>query len=459
MQYALRLTAAQHSDLMAHLFPGDGNEAVAILVCGRMNGTRRHVFTVRELVPVPYDLCSERTPDKVTWSTEAIERPLAEAFVHGYAIVKVHSHPGGSRGFSESDDVSDRAFLGSVSQYMGDGLPHASVVVLPSGEMCGRAVTKGVLQDGLSPILVVGDDLRIWSATAQLRHHSTSVRQIQAFGRGTISLLQSLSVAVVGCSGTGSVVVEQLARLGVGRLVLVDPDVVQEKNLNRILNSGKEDAYLARPKVEVLAKAIARMGFGQEVTPIQSNILSRDAVRAVAECDIVFGCMDGAEGRHCLNRLSVFYTMPYIDVGVRLDADGAGGIRAISGAVHFLQPGRSSLLSRGVYDMERVVAEGLKRTNPALYAEQLAEGYLRGVDEDRPAVIPVNSFFASLAVQELLARLHPFRYQPNSRYAYLGGSLCDLSFFPEEEGENCAALARHVGRGDVEPLLENPELS
>jgi hypothetical protein len=342
---------------------------------------------------------------------------------------------------------------------MGDGRPHASVIVLPSGEMFGRAVVKGELHDQLLSILVVGDDLQIWNSTNQLRDRSTSIRQIQAFGRGTVSLLQCLSVAVVGCSGTGSIVIEQLARLGVGRLVLVDPDVVQEKNLNRILNSGKEDAYLDRPKVEVLARAIARMGFGQEVTPIQSNILSRDAVRAIAECDLVFGCMDGAEGRHCLNRLSVFYTVPYIDVGVRLDADGTGGIRAISGAVHFLQPGRSSLLSRGVYNMEQVVAEGLKRTNPSLYKQQLAEGYLRGVDEDRPAVITVNSFFASLAVQELLARLHSFRYQANSRYAYLGVSLCDLSFYSEEEGEACATLARHVGRGDVEPLLENPELS
>ncbi len=459
MQCALRLTANQHNEFMAHLFPGDGNEAVAILVCGRLNGTRRHVFTVREIVPIPYGVCSERTPDKVTWSTGAVEAALAEAFVHGYAIVKVHSHPGGHRDFSDSDDESDRAFLGSVSQYMGDGHPHASVIVLPSGEMFGRAVVKGELRDRLLSILVVGDDLQIWNSTNQLRDRSTSMRQIQAFGRGTVSLLQCLSVAVVGCSGTGSIVIEQLARLGVGRLVLVDPDVVQEKNLNRMLNSGKEDAYLDRSKVKVLAKAIARMGFGQEVTPIQSNILSRDAVRAIAECDLVFGCMDGAEGRHCLNRLSVFYTMPYIDVGVRLDADGAGGIRAISGAVHFLQPGRSSLLSRGVYNMEQVVAEGLKRTNSSLYEQQLAEGYLRGVDEDRPAVITVNSFFASLAVQELLARLHSFRYQPNSRYAYLGVSLCDLSFYSEDEGEACTALARHVGRGDVEPLLENPELS
>ena len=50
--------------------------------------------------------------------------------------------------------------------------------------------------------------------------------------------------------------VEQLARLGIGRLVLIDPDLIEEKNLNRILNSGKEDAYLGTPKV------FALLGFG-----------------------------------------------------------------------------------------------------------------------------------------------------------------------------------------------------
>ena len=54
---------------------------------------------------------------------------------------------------------------------------------------------------------------------------------------------------------------------------------------------------------------------------------------------VVFGCTDGAEARHILSRLATFYSMPCIDVGVRRDTDGHGGISGISGAVHYLQPG------------------------------------------------------------------------------------------------------------------------
>jgi hypothetical protein len=87
------------------------------------------------------------------------------------------------------------------------------------------------------------------------------------------------------------------------------------------------------------------------------------------------------------------------------------------------------------------------------------EGYLRGVDEDRPAVVSVNTFFAALVVNEFLARLHPYRNQPNDRYAWVGINLSEMQFYREGETAPCQILQRHVGKGDVVPLLERPSLS
>jgi hypothetical protein len=459
MKYVLRMTERQHAGLRSHLFPGDGMEAVALLFCGRRKGEIRHVFTVQKVVLVPYEVC-DRRPDRITWPTDLVDALLREAFGKEQAIVKVHSHPTAYRRFSDLDDRSDRNLFASIIGFLNDELPHASVIMLPDGELFGRVVAdEGKIMGPLASIMALGHDLRIWQERGNEEAGGFTVRHAQAFGNGTTSLLRMLSIAIIGCSGTGSVVAEQLARLGVGRLVLVDPDVVEEKNLNRILNSGKEDAYLARHKVHVLASAIARMGLNQEVVTIASNLIDPDVVRKVAECDIVIGCMDGAEGRHMLNRLATFYVLPYFDVGVRLDADGKGGIDGIAGTIHYLQPGLSSLLSRGAYDMKRVEAEEVRRTDPELYRRRVKEGYLRGVEEDRPAVISVNTFFAALAVNELLARLHQFRNLGNENFAILGGSLSEMQFYPESEAEPCAILRRHVGRGDVVPLLERPALS
>jgi len=458
MKYTLRMTDAHHSALRSHLFPGDGKEAVALLLCGRRKGADRHVLTVKKVIPIPHDVC-DRRPDRVTWPTEFVDPLLGEAYGRGYAIVKVHSHGIDYRRFSTTDDESDGLLFSAVTSLLNDDLPHASVIMLPDGELFGRMLGEdGAVVAPLASVMAVGDDLWIWTER-RLSAAGFAVRHAQAFGSGTTEILRTLSVAVVGCSGTGSVVVEQLARLGVGRLVLVDPDVVEEKNLNRILNSGKEDAYLGKPKVHVLASAIGHMGLGQEVIPLQKNLLTPEAVRAVAECDVVFGCMDGVEGRHVLNRLAAFYLMPYFDVGVRLDADGDGGIDRIAGAVHYLQPGLSSLLSRGVYDMKRVDAEAMRRTDPEMYRRLVKEGYLRGVDEDRPAVVSVNTFFSALVVNEFLARLHPYRNQPNDRYAWVGVNLSEMQFFPEGESAQCQVLQGHVGKGDVVPLLERASLS
>ncbi len=326
--------------------------------------------------------------------------------------------------------------------------------------MIGRTVDERGAFHALSSINVVGDDLAFWPN----ERGSPSVpefgqRVAQSFGCGTYDRLRNLRVAVIGCSGTGGPLVEQLARNSVGRLVLVDPKRVRKKNLNRIPNATMEDARRGRYKVIVAKRAIDSMGLGTVVKTYARSLFDPEVVRAVAGCDVVFGCMDSIDGRHLLNKLATFYVIPYFDLGVRLEADGMGGVDQVCGTVHYLQPGGSSLLSRRVYTMEQVRAAGLFRTDPTAYREQRKEGYIRGVQEDRPAVVQLHSLFASLAVNEFLARLHPYRIDPNGDYAVHRLSLSHGIYEHEGDGEPCSTLARHVGRGDVSPLLDWPELS
>jgi hypothetical protein len=80
--------------------------------------------------------------------------------------VKIHSHPGYYRKFSSTDDQSDRVLFDSVSSLLGDALPHASVVMLPDGEMFGRVLVAGEIVQPLSLITVTGSDLRLYGAGA-----------------------------------------------------------------------------------------------------------------------------------------------------------------------------------------------------------------------------------------------------------------------------------------------------
>jgi hypothetical protein len=169
--------------------------------------------------------------------------------------------------------------------------------------------------------------------------------------------------------------------------------------------------------------------------------------------------MDGVEGRHLLNRLAAYYLLPYFDVGVKLVADGHGGIDEAAGAVHYVRPDGSTLQDRRVYTSEQLKAAGLRRTDPKAYREQVKAGYIRGVEEDRPAVISINMQMASSAVNEFLARLHPYRYEDNSDFAAVRRSFIQGTEYRESESAPSGVFFRQLGKADVRPLLSMPELS
>lgn len=459
MATKLRIAQRDHLALQKHLFPGDGLEAVAVALCGRRRGDRRHVLTVQQVVPIPYGECKVRRTDRVTWSTERLVPLLKEAAQRDLAILKVHSHPTGFEQFSAVDDESDADLFNSIFGWTDSAFPHASAVMLPGGRMFGRACMPDGSFAPLASIMVPGDDIHFWPVESHTAVPEFAERHAQLFGGKTTKLLNGMSAAVIGCSGTGSPTVEQIARLGFGRIVLIDPDHVEKKNLNRIINATDGDAISETPKVEVLKRAIEAMGLGIEVEIIRGDLASPRAVKAVAECDVVFGCMDGVEGRHLLNRLCSYYLLPYFDIGVKLEADGSGGIDEAVGAVHYVKPDGSSLFDRKVYTLDQLKSAGLKRTDPAAYKEQLKVGYIHGVAEDRPAVISINMQMASTAVNEFLARVHPYRYDSNAESAIVRVSFIQGHTYREAEGEASGMFFKQLGKADVNPLLSMPELS
>lgn len=459
MSSLLRITEQQVADLKAALYPGGGNESVAFALCGRST-TDRQIYLVREIVTVPPRAYAERRPDCVRWHTEVLAPILDRAALERLSVMKVHSHPSGWSGFSGLDDQSDQSFAKSVHVWTSHPAAAAiGAVMLPNADLSARVVTENGSMSPIDAIDVIGDTLRYGRTETVADGVEAGAAFRQAFGEGTFALLRQLRIAVVGCSGTGSVVIEQLARLGVGTLIIIDPDSVESRNLNRILNTRKEDAEERRMKVDVLKSAVEAMGTGSVVEAIPDDVFTSTAVRAITRSDVIFGCVDTVDARHLMNQIASFYVLPYFDLGVRLEADGAGGVSQVCGSVHYVRPGGGSLLSRGVYTLEDVGAAAMRRTDPAHYTEQLERGYIRGVAELRPAVISINMLIASLGVNDLLARLHPYRIDGNASYAIQRVSLSHDLFVHEPDFNACPIVGRNLGRGDVSPLIDRPEFS
>ena len=98
------------------------------------------------------------------------------------------------------------------------------------------------------------------------------------------------SVAVIGCGGLGGYVIEELARLGVGRLVVIDPDVFEEHNLNRQLLSSPAD--LGTPKVDAAVRRIGDINPAVTVVPQQLAFSSGNGAELLSSCRLVVDALD-----------------------------------------------------------------------------------------------------------------------------------------------------------------------
>ena len=99
-----------HRRLRSHLFPGDGLEAAALLLCARVD-LRRTRLIVRDMLPVAHEACARRTRDALSWPGEYVEMAIDRAEAEGLTVIAVHSHPGGLFAFSAQDDASDRILM------------------------------------------------------------------------------------------------------------------------------------------------------------------------------------------------------------------------------------------------------------------------------------------------------------------------------------------------------------
>lgn len=461
MELQLRISGYHHQILQDHLLPPDGREAVAVALCGRYSGEEMTIITVHEVTLIPHHECYSREFDLLRWPTERIIPYFGRIAKQDLALLKIHSHPGGYEKFSETDDRSDLEFFDSVFGWALTRKPHASAVMLPGGKIFGRFFFDNLQSQSIDKVLIAGDDIQIY------QHYSTdgtdafSLRTIQTFGERTYKQLKQLKVGVVGCSGTGSPVIEQLVRLGVGNLILVDPDIVEYKNLNRIPHTTRLDADQQRSKVEVLAEAIGNIGLGTKVLHYQANLYDDvQVLKSLVKCDVIFGCMDSVDGRFLLNQLCTFYLIPYFDLGVKLEADGEGGIEKICGSVHYIQPCKSSLITRGVYTMEDVRAAGQHRKNPEEFESLRRSAYITNVNVNSPAVISVNMQIASHAMNEFLNRIHKYKADSSKEYALstidIGeGYIVNVA---EEQFPIDEYLRKKTGRGDMVPFIEMSEI-
>ncbi|MBS1722981.1 MAG: ThiF family adenylyltransferase [Armatimonadetes bacterium] len=328
----------------------------------------------------------ERSEESASLHPEALVPFLQRARDESLALVFVHTHPG-SRSlpeFSVVDDAGEQ-HLSQVALRRAPDRLHAAIVIGPSGCTARCLGTTEPLR-----VVQVGRDV----GTPSNPDHALLVdsrwsRQVLAFGAAGNRALRRCKVGIVGLGGTGSIVVEELARLGVEQFVLIDHDVVDESNLNR-LTTGL-DADVGKPKVIVAKNRIGAISEKAQVHVVVDDVTKPSAYRALLDCDALFACTDSHASRMILNVMAYQYFIPLFDLGVSIGARD-GLVTHIAGRVQMAAPGLACLVCAGVLDATAV------RRELQTEAQRSADPYIMGNTEPQPAVISLNGTIASLAV-------------------------------------------------------------
>ena len=283
-------------------------------------------------------------------------------------------------------------------------------------------------------------------------------RQQLAFGKALSSDLEKLHVAVVGSGATGSATAFLLSRIGVGQLLLIDNDIVERSNLNRLHGASSSDADAGRPKVEVLRDYITQSGIGTRVRILNSWVGSSECWDAIKSCDLVFGCTDDNSGRMFLNRLAHFYLIPVFDMGIVIEPskEEPPQILALQGRVTVLFPGNTCLLCRDEVNPNIAREEHIERNDPMGFERLKDERYVVGGGDPNPAVVTFTTEVATMAVNEFINRIINFkklRVQNNI-----------MRFFDKGEDINPGAIKRegcpicndslYWGMGDTKPFMD-----
>ena len=428
------------------------------MLCHHGKGKNGFRLMVYSLILIPSEECPDRTSHSLTWPFADYLPPekITEIDRNGLSIITIHNHPADMDSFSTTDNRNDKQLFKSVCNWFDDGRPNGSAIMMPCGEIVSRLVDAKGKFTIIESNSVVGENISIWKQKKTDKAvPDYGMRISQTFGKGTYNLLRKIRVGVVGCSGTGSIVIELLARNCIGHLTIVDPDCVEGKNLNRIVNAMQTDARKGTPKVIATKRAITEMGTEVDVDTYQSTTTDAGVVEALTDCDVLFGCVDSAEGRYHLECIASAYFIPYFDVGVNLETDREGKILQADAVAHYMHPENASLISRGGYTSEQVAAEGWYRTDRKHYEAQKVAGYLAAVGEDQPAVMSINMQAACLAFNDFLARLHQFRLDANDdfsnqRFRFVHGSYENK----KEKGDPDSIFRKYAGMGEKSFLIQ-----
>jgi len=387
-----------HDLLMAHLFPGDGDEHGAVLRAGIVFCGKELRLLVNAVEP------AQSGTDYV--SGKYGYRALDPTFIHRQivrcrdgrmAYLAVHNHDSDRHvRFSRVDmDSHERGYPALLD--IGKGVP-VGALVFGQRSVAADIWTSDGMRRKLGTYRIIGQTVKRLYTSPQ--HAAGSVagmdfdRQIRMFGNPGQAVLDASKVAVIGLGGIGSLITEFGGRLGVGHLVLVDFDPIKDTNLSRVVGATHADVVTGLFKTEIAVRHLRETRQDIQLDEIRGDIAQDSIAMKLRDCDFIFLAADSMRARLVVNALVHQYLIPAVQTGAKVRSGSGGIIDEAMSAVRQLRPGVGCLWCNELIDGTQLAIEA--KTDE----ERKAQNY--GAIEPNPSVITLNAVAAGQAVNDFL---------------------------------------------------------
>jgi adenylyltransferase/sulfurtransferase len=205
-------------------------------------------------------------------------------------------------------------------------------------------------------------------------------------------VVRNATVMVVGAGALGNEVIKNLALMGIGNILIIDFDTIEDSNLSRSVLFRESDN--GTRKVDAAAAAAKEINPDVKVLAWHGDINHEMGLGVFRHVDAIVGCLDNREARLSIDRFSQSIGRPWVD----------GAIQELMGIVRVFWPGRGANYESTLTDHDYQMI-GLRYSCPILARENILQGKV-------PTTPTIASIVAGFQTQEALKLIHEMEVEP-----------------------------------------------
>lgn len=362
MIYDAVLTQEAHdgasSHLLRHINAGRMQEDLCFAFWRPSRGAKRTSAIVFDILPP--ELGDRHLHGGASFEPSYLTRAIRLAMQEGVGLAFMHNHfSGGWQDMSVPDVIAERDRISPAAR--ATGLPLVGLTLGTDESWSARFWTwDGTTfnRSWCDKVRIVGRRFRVTfkdrCIPARLPHLR---RTVDTWGTRRQRDISGLHFGIVGVGSVGCVIAEALARIGVERLTLIEPDRIEAHNLDRLLYASRED--VGRLKVDLVSQNARKSASAAKfvVHPISLPIQNDHALSAALDCDILFSAVDRPLPKDLMNHLAFAHCIPVVSGGVFIDNKPDGTLGQAAWGVTTIGPMFRCLRCDGQYTSSDVVLE------------------------------------------------------------------------------------------------------